>query len=674
MATKLQTLTTLWQEFDLTGTQKLLDELAGQITDRQDQSELSKKNLIEQMRSFKKTNTEETRLKASPLLKSFQNEVDSLNKRSKSAEKAFFDIYQKFCDIADPVPTLEYCMESMKGLHKVTDLEIEVGQLRETLTMTSTEVTRLKFKEKELEQAQEKLGELEKSLEEMLEAKVEEHKASLNDQFKEKMKVIEEEQITSAQKLAEAESRARVAQKLLQESQGELDEIKYNQDDKRRAVSDEMEILLTDLERANQRANSSEREAGALAERLELMSQEINSQETQSEESVDDKGLIMQLAAKEREVATLVEDLQKNNKHILEMETKYSGLVSTLERRLTGLEEDKVELAARLEKQGDYQQVKKELGILRTLEFSNQDNTTDNNQTEDSRPLEVLILERSKVLQSENSILRLEKERNLREIQESRTELASRSQQCSKQAQLIAQLEDHVEQLQTISTPYREEAEGRSSSDMLAEVLQESSDDVFNKDTSLSPGPGGQEPSGTMLHIVQAQRERLRSRNEELEQLNEQQLSQLQLIQGEVQHLKQDNLKLYEKIRYLQSCSGGRPSQDVVVPVESKYKTSYEQRLDPFTSFNKSEKQRKYDQLSLFEKIILSLVRFIASNKNARLAVFFYAVLMHGLVFAVLYKLALTDSCRHEMAAEWHEKYIGHMQEVHGNGPDHHIG
>jgi len=674
MATKLQTLTTLWQEFDLTGTQKLLDELAGQITDRQDQSELSKKNLIEQMRSFKKTNTEETRLKASPLLKSFQNEVDSLNKRSKSAEKAFFDIYQKFCDIADPVPTLEYCMESMKGLHKVTDLEIEVGQLRETLTMTSTEVTRLKFKEKELEQAQEKLGELEKSLEEMLEAKVEEHKASLNDQFNEKMKVIEEEQITSAQKLAEAESRARVAQKLLQESQGELDEIKYNQDDKRRAVSDEMEILLTDLERANQRANSAEREAGALAERLELMSQEINSQETQSEESVDDKGLIMQLAAKEREVATLVEDLQKNNKHILEMETKYSGLVSTLERRLTGLEEDKVELAARLEKQGDYQQVKKELGILRTLEFSNQDNTTDNNQTEDSRPLEVLILERSKVLQSENSMLRLEKERNLREIQESRTELASRSQQCSKQAQLIAQLEDHVEQLQTISTPYREEAEGRSSSDMLAEVLQESSDDVFNKDTSLSPGPGGQEPSGTMLHIVQAQRERLRSRNEELEQLNEQQLSQLQLIQGEVQHLKQDNLKLYEKIRYLQSCSGGRPSQDVVVPVESKYKTSYEQRLDPFTSFNKSEKQRKYDQLSLFEKIILSLVRFIASNKNARLAVFFYAVLMHGLVFAVLYKLALTDSCRHEMAAEWHEKYIGHMQEVHGNGPDHHIG
>ena len=44
--------------------------------------------------------------------------------------------------------------------------------------------------------------------------------------------------------------------------------------------------------------------------------------------------------------------------------------------------------------------------------------------------------------------------------------------------------------------------------------------------------------------------------------------------------------------------------------------------------------------------MILSLVRFIVSNKTARLVVFFYSVLLHGLVFAVLYKLVLTESCR----------------------------
>ena len=39
-------------------------------------------------------------------------------------------------------------------MHKVQDLEIENGQLRETLNLTSLEVTRLKMKEKELEQLQ----------------------------------------------------------------------------------------------------------------------------------------------------------------------------------------------------------------------------------------------------------------------------------------------------------------------------------------------------------------------------------------------------------------------------------------------------------------------------------------------------------------------------------------
>ena len=86
--------------------------------------------------------------------------------------------------------------------------------------------------------------------------------------------------------------------------------------------------------------------------------------------------------------------------------------------------------------------------------------------------------------------------------------------------------------------------------------------------------------------------------------------------------------------------------------------------------------------------MILSLVRFIVSNKTARLVVFFYSVLLHGLVFAVLYKLVLTESCRqtvvvsgfflwqnifffrHDMAAQWHEKYIEHMESVH-NGQEH---
>ena len=59
---------------------------------------------------------------------------------------------------------------------------------------------------------------------------------------------------------------------------------------------------------------------------------------------------------------------------------------------------------------------------------------------------------------------------------------------------------------QTISTPYREEAEGRSSSDMLAEVLKlEGEDEVFQREGSLSPVGSTKlgDSSATLLPIVQ---------------------------------------------------------------------------------------------------------------------------------------------------------------------------
>ena len=48
----------------------------------------------------------------------------------------------------------------------------------------------------------------------------------------------------------------------------------------------------------------------------------------------------------------------------------------------------------------------------------------------------------------------------------------------------------------------------------------------------------------------------------------------------------------------------------------------------------------------IFFQIILSLVRFMASNKTARLGVFCYMAFLHALVFVVVYSMALTDVCK----------------------------
>jgi homeobox protein cut-like len=50
----------------------------------------------------------------------------------------------------------------------------------------------------------------------------------------------------------------------------------------------------------------------------------------------------------------------------------------------------------------------------------------------------------------------------------------------------------------------------------------------------------------------QAQRERFRKRNEELEEEHSRLGSQLVALQSEVSDLQADNVKLYEKIKFLQ--------------------------------------------------------------------------------------------------------------------------
>jgi len=681
MTTKLQTLTELWQEFNLTGTQKLLDELATEITTKQDESDLSRKQLIDLIRNFKKSNSEEVRLIVAPLLKNFQNEIDMLSKRSKSAEKAFFDIYKKFCDIADPVPTLEYCMENMKNLQRLQDLEIENNQLRETMGDFNKEITDYKEKTKNLKEVEEKMTKLESTMQELVDKQVKDKEESLNSAFTEQLKTFEEEKVRNEKKLVEAESKVKQLQVLLDENQSELYDLKSRHDDKRNAISDEMDLMLTDLDRANQRALTAEKEVLNLNEKIEDLKEKLSKDDQENEMFRDQESseLKLQLHAKEKEVFQLVEDIQKATKIAQDVEMKFDKRVMELEKNISLTEEENKELQSALDKQSDYESIKKDLTILKTLEFPS------HSEQDDNRPLEVLILERSKTLQSDNSMLRQDKERLIKDLADTKSELSEAQEKVDKQSSLISQLEEHVEQLQTISTPFREEAEGRSSSDMLAEALKIDTVEDFERESSPSPAIlghsvvspttsslGDSSSSATLLPIVQAQRERFRLRNEELESANLEQQQQLGHLTSQVHQLQQDNVKLYEKIRFLQACGTSRRQGETAVPVESRYQSEYEQKLDPFQSFSQAEKKRKYGQLSVVEKVILSLVRFIASNKTARLVVTFYSILLHGLVFAVLYKLAMTESCKHDMAARWHEKYIEHMQDVHGNAD--HIG
>lgn len=63
--------------------------------------------------------------------------------------------------------------------------------------------------------------------------------------------------------------------------------------------------------------------------------------------------------------------------------------------------------------------------------------------------------------------------------------------------------------------------------------------------------------------------------------------------------------------------AGGRGEQGSQI-AEARYGRIYEAGINPFTQFSQREKQRKYQELTVAEKITLSTTRMFLGNKFAR--------------------------------------------------------
>mmetsp|Transcript_43574 Transcript_43574/g.109962 ORF Transcript_43574/g.109962 Transcript_43574/m.109962 type:complete len:176 (+) Transcript_43574:208-735(+) len=156
-------------------------------------------------------------------------------------------------------------------------------------------------------------------------------------------------------------------------------------------------------------------------------------------------------------------------------------------------------------------------------------------------------------------------------------------------------------------------------------------------------------PDGAdMLQIVCEQRDRFRQSLKEKEQEVVSLKNSLEIIRRDMDVLRQDNVKLYQKIKYLQSyqnSSSSSPHQSINVSsvsddTENKYMKLYERSVDPFAQFNRKERASRYKELSAAEKVTLNFGSFFLGTKFSRMFIFFYAIALHVLVFSTLYKLA----------------------------------
>ncbi|XP_042269181.1 cut-like homeobox 1b isoform X2 [Thunnus albacares] len=399
-----------WKRFDLQQLQKELDATATQLANRQDESEQSRKKLIDLSREFKKNTPEDLRKQVAPLLKSFQGEIDALSKRSKEAEAAFLNVYKKIIDVPDPVPVLELAQQLQLKLQRMHDIETENTKLRETLEDYNKEFAEVKNQEVTIKALKEKIREYEQSLKNQAENLAQEKQLQLHNDYAEKERKLQESQDSMSSRLEEAEHKAQSLQTALETTQAELFDLKTKYDEESTAKADEIEMVMTDLERANQRAEAAQREAESLREQLSLsnQSQQLSSptkadpDTEQAVEVASHSSLEAELRAKERETAQLVEDVQRLQASLTKLRETTSSQITQLEQQLSSKTAVLKELEEKLQKQADYEEVKKELSILKSMEFGTSDSVQDS-----SKPLEVLLLERNRSLQSESAALRI---------------------------------------------------------------------------------------------------------------------------------------------------------------------------------------------------------------------------------------------------------------------------
>ncbi|XP_064022547.1 homeobox protein cut-like 1 isoform X5 [Pogoniulus pusillus] len=412
MAANVGSMFQYWKRFDLQQLQRELDATATILANRQDESEQSRKKLIEQSREFKKNTPEDLRKQVAPLLKSFQGEIDALGKRSKEAEAAFLNVYKRLIDVPDPVPALDLGQQLQLKVQRMHDIETENQKLRETLEEYNKEFAEVKNQEVTIKALKEKIREYEQTLKNQAENIALEKEQKLQNDFAEKERKLQETHMSTASKLEEAEHKVQALQTALEKTRTELFDLKTKYDEETTAKADEIEMIMTDLERANQRAEVAQREAETLREQLSSANKSLQlatqiqkaPDVEQAIEVLTRSSLEVELAAKEREIAQLVEDVQRLQGSLTKLRENSSSQISQLEQQLTAKNSTLKQLEEKLKGQADYEEVKKELNILKSMEFAPSESS---GAQDASKPLEVLLLEKNRAVQSENATLRI---------------------------------------------------------------------------------------------------------------------------------------------------------------------------------------------------------------------------------------------------------------------------
>jgi homeobox protein cut-like len=440
------------------------------------------------------------------------------------------------------------------------------------------------------------------------------------------------------------------------------------------ATSTELEMAHADLEKTTSRLADMETRNEQL--RVELAQAMSHSQPGRPTSILDDPAfqtLQSENSALLRrfDAARLDKDAEKN---------EWQNKLLHVERQKKQASAEVEDLKQKIQKWADYEELRRELEMIKSIEFSTGDDEDAKSTTsvhngsghrDGKESLEQLLMTRNKKLSSEMTILRVSHQELQKQLQQLQEALSRTNVDLEKSQHLTASLENDLLKVQ------EESSNGLASSGMsmagTSRYPQSTRRGRASPTSSIISGfdTGSRTPSSTLealragepvgggsgiLPMIQAQRDRFKQKNSQLEDELSKTYSTVTSLRQEVASLQKDNLSLYEKTRYVSTYNRGAPTttsssaysqgpSHMAIQMSpnassgslDRYKTQYEANISPFAAFRGRESARAYKRMSLPERIIFSITRMVLANRTSRNLFAGYCLALHVLVFLMLY-------------------------------------
>lgn len=642
----------VWAAVDLPRLQAQMDEDANEIQANQGKSLQSRRELASKTKQFKSLNDDSKLDQLNQLLKSYQLEIDSLNKRNKLVESSFFKIYRGISEVPDPNPLLQNSTNDPK----VQQLETENSLLQSKL---------LKFADYDTikDKIKQNSDDFKISLEKKLKLNDDKWKSIIEE--KEMNWLKDQGKFSSTidnlkSKLQESSINEKMLKKKLKNNEIHFNDVDDNDDiDQHDIIIDdqdnnsiELNLLKKDFEELKLNSNILKKRNEDL--RIELINANSKSdleiqnfKHSQRNEHSDLESEIALISAKLEH-----ERLLNSNSQL-----KINQIESSSKIQLDNLNTEIENLRIFKQQTGDYNEIKRELEILKQIQFGDDEDENQNgdeNQNNKSNAIDSVIVQRNRKLNDDLVDLRNKSQILQNQLSDSNSKISQLTIELQKFKSINNDLENELmnfntsnsrgnnmdkwETMSMVSSIAPTPTNGGNQRHSLTISPAASIAGGLNEGSIIQGGgisTGGGGGDSTLLPIITQQRDRFRSRNRELEDENKKHFSKLIEMKREVNSLKNDNKELFEKIQFLKFHNNNNSNvnkNNTNSSIDQRYEEDYEKQLHPIEKFRLMETRRISSKISPWERVFIQITKTVLSTQYTRWLFVGYCFTLHLLV------------------------------------------